>query len=415
MRIINFIPILFVFLISGCISTEDDKSVKITGAIDGLEFKGRYEKSKDTLFLDYNNIEGVRTRDTILIVNGDLVFNKELAIDDLTRGRIFMPMDTVTKWVINGYYPSAVSRIDFLMYPGAKIDIRGSIKDYVDAYGYDGGINDELAALAKKTHILENKAVNAQVKIGLSSYYTSPRFDDMSAEEKDSLIKANNITILSADKITELNEKIEVLSKESLDLKKLFIKDKPDSDASAYILEGISRDLDYEEYKGFFDNLSENVKGNPYGVVMATKLAAIESTKTGNPAPSISGTTVSGDDFNLDQLKGKVVLLDFWGTWCGPCMDGMPKLKMLNTRYKDELRIVGIASDREEAWREGVVAHELDWIHLLDAKGDIALNNYNITGFPTKFILDRNGVIVFKEIGENEDSEMEKILDELLN
>lgn len=416
MKIRSIIPILCVIVImSGCMLNESDTSVSITGSIEGLEFKGRYEKSRDTLFLDYNNIDGVRTRDPILVINGELVFKKELAIEGLTRGRIFMPMDTVTKWVVNGYYPSAVSRIDFLMYPGAKIDIRGSIKDYVDAYAYDGGVNDELAALALKTHILENEAVNAQVKISLSSYYTSPRFNDMRDEVKDSLERVYNITRLSEEEITVLEGKMEVLSKESLELKKQFIKDKPASDASPYILEGISNQLEHKEYKGLFENLSKNAKGNSFGVVIATKLTAIESTKIGNPAPAISGATVSGDDFSLEQLKGKVVLLDFWGTWCGPCMDGMPNLKMLNKKYKDELRIVGIASDREEAWRAGIKTHELDWIHLLDSKGDIALNNYNITGYPTKFILDRDGIIVFKEIGENEDSEMEKVLQELLD
>lgn len=326
-----------------------------------------------------------------------------------------MPMDTVTKWVVNGYYPSAVSRINFLMYPGAKLDIQGSIKDYVDAYAYDGGVNDELAALAKKTHILENESVNAQVKIGASNYYHTERFADMSEDEIRTKEKEQGIVRITPEAEEELRLKMEELNIQSQMLKVEFIKNNPASDAASYILEGISRDLDFEDYKNLYEGLTEEVKGNSFGKIIGTKLTAIEATKIGNPAPSITGTTVTGEGFNLAQLEGKVVLIDFWGTWCGPCMDGMPKLKELNAKYKDDLQVVGIASDREAAWRTGIEQNELDWIHLLDAKGDIALNNYNITGYPTKLLIDRDGLIAFKEIGENDESELEDILKSLIS
>ncbi|MDX2413797.1 MAG: TlpA disulfide reductase family protein [Bacteroidales bacterium] len=400
--------------IGACTGNTDNKTVSITGKIDGLVFKGKYEKQKDTIFFSYNNINGERSRDTILVVDGQLLFKKELEIVGLTRGRIFMPMDTVTKWVVNGYYPTAVSRIDFLMYPGAKLNIEGSIKDYVDAYAFDGGVNDKLAELAKLTHILENEAVNAQVKIGLSSYFHSSRFADLSEEEILAKEEEKGIVRLTDVEAEELASKIEVLNMQSQELKIQFIKDNPDSDAAPYILEGISRGLEYEDYKALYKGLSEKAKTNSFGSVIATKLAAIEGTKIGNPAPAISGTTVNDKEFKLEQLKGKVVLIDFWGTWCGPCMQGMPKLKELNELYKDDLAIVGIASDQEASWRKGIEEHKLNWIHLLDAKGDIALNNYNITGFPTKFLIDREGVIRFKEIGENEESELEEVLETLL-
>ena len=402
-------------LIGACTNKTDNKAVTISGSIDGLVFKGRYEKQKDTLFLSYNNINGERSRDAILVVDGQLVFKKELQIEELTRGRIFMPMDTVTKWVVNGYYPTAVSRIDFLMYPGAKLNIEGSIKDYVDAYAFDGGVNDKLAELAKLTHILENKAVNAQVKIGLSSYFHSSRFADLSEEEILAKEDEKGIVRITDKEVEELKARIEVLNMQSQELKIQFIKANPDSDAASYILEGVSRELEFEDYKALYEGLSEKAKTNSFGSVIGTKLAAIEGTKIGNPAPAISGTTVKEEEFNLDQLKGKVVLIDFWGTWCGPCMQGVPKLKELNEMYKDDLAILGIASDQEESWRKGIEEHELNWIHLLDAKGDIALNNYNITGFPTKFLIDREGIIRFKEIGENENSELEAVLKELIS
>ena len=416
MKILNpCIVLIMTIIAASCNNSNNDKTVSITGNIDGLVFKGRYEKSKDTLFLDYNNINGERSRDTILILNGELSFKKELEIEGLTRGRIFMPMDTVTKWVVNGYYPSAVSRINFLMYPGAKLDIQGSIKDYVDAYAYDGGVNDELAALAKKTHILENESVNAQVKIGASNYYHTERFADMSEDEIRTKEKEQGIVRITPEAEEELRLKMEELNIQSQMLKVEFIKNNPASDAASYILEGISRDLDFEDYKNLYEGLTEEVKGNSFGKIIGTKLTAIEATKIGNPAPSITGTTVTGEGFNLAQLEGKVVLIDFWGTWCGPCMDGMPKLKELNAKYKDDLQVVGIASDREAAWRTGIEQNELDWIHLLDAKGDIALNNYNITGYPTKLLIDRDGLIAFKEIGENDESELEDILKSLIS
>ena len=408
----QFFIALAAFAAVSCGPREIDNSVTISGRIDGLEFKGRYT-SKDTLFLDFNNIRGERIRDTILIVDGELNFKKELEIDAISRGRIFMPMDTVTKWIFDGYYPTAVSRIDFLMYPGAEIVINGSIKDYVDAYGYDGGINDELVELTKETHVLENEAMNLQVRIAKSEYYRSEYYEELSEQEIDSLETLRKIVRLDPDLIKDMTEKMNSLNDQVFALKKEFGSDHSQSAIAAYVLQDISRDLDYDTFSELFKNLAEDVKSNPYGMVLDTKLQATEATKVGNPAPLIVGTTHLGESFDLTQLQGKVVLIDFWGTWCGPCIDGFPKLKEFYSKY-DDLEILGIASDQEQAWRKGIDKFELTWIQLLDAKGDVAINNYNVNAFPTKFIIDRDGKIALKGIGEIRESEIEEVLAKLM-
>lgn len=256
--------------------------------------------------------------------------------------------------------------------------------------------------------------MNLQVKIAKSEYYRSEYYEHLSEREIDSLEASRNIIRVDPEIIDQMTNRMEELNDQAYALKKQFVADHGQSASAGYMLQNISRELEYEEFTELFNDLAADVKTNPYGVVLAAKLHAIEATKVGNPAPLISSITHKGEKFDLTQLQGKVVLIDFWGTWCGPCIDGFPKLKEFYANY-DDLEILGIASDREKAWRKGIDDFELTWIQLLDAKGDVAINNYNVNAFPTKFIIDREGNIALKEIGEIKNSRVEEVLAELLD
>jgi thiol-disulfide isomerase/thioredoxin len=102
-------------------------------------------------------------------------------------------------------------------------------------------------------------------------------------------------------------------------------------------------------------------------------------------------------------LRGKYVVLDFWGTWCGWCIKGIPEMKEMYAKYSHHLEVVGIAcGDTEEAWKKFVAEKALPWTNLLNGKGDADVSSlYAVTGYPTKIVLDPEGRILKTILGES--------------
>ena len=151
--------------------------------------------------------------------------------------------------------------------------------------------------------------------------------------------------------------------------------------------------------------LSANAKNSEFGKILSGLISGWENTKLGNLAPNFSQTTNKGQDFNLTQLKGKYVVLDFWGSWCGPCMSGVPKMKEYYEKYKNKIEFIGIAcNDKESDWREAIEKNQMSWIHILNDKSinDIAVL-YGINSYPTKIIINQKGEIISKFNGERID------------
>lgn len=129
----------------------------------------------------------------------------------------------------------------------------------------------------------------------------------------------------------------------------------------------------------------------------------------GENAPKISGTLLNGESFDLKELQGKYVLIDFWGSWCGPCLVEMPGIKQINEKYKnvqfknaDGLALVSVAIERDEnRWKKAVNRIGMPWkYHLADLTTSFKFINspiaseFGVKQVPSKFLLDENGVII---------------------
>lgn len=131
-------------------------------------------------------------------------------------------------------------------------------------------------------------------------------------------------------------------------------------------------------------------------------------------APDFSLTDIEGKTFTLSSLRGKIVVIDFWGSWCGWCIKGMPEMKKYYEKYKGKLEIVGVdCGDTDAKWKAAVKELELPWTHVYNPKsmGDITAM-YGIQGFPTKFIVGKDGELLKTIIGE--DPEFYTALDEIM-
>jgi thiol-disulfide isomerase/thioredoxin len=113
-----------------------------------------------------------------------------------------------------------------------------------------------------------------------------------------------------------------------------------------------------------------------------------------NLAPGFSVKSVSGDEISLEGLKGKVVLLDFWATWCGPCRQEMPAVKGIWKKYKDnQFVIIGISQDRDRGALDRYLKEEgITWPQILDGQGRIS-RTYGVRGIPHTVLIDQEGAV----------------------
>ncbi|HKD13223.1 MAG TPA: redoxin domain-containing protein [Candidatus Angelobacter sp.] len=125
-----------------------------------------------------------------------------------------------------------------------------------------------------------------------------------------------------------------------------------------------------------------------------------------NFAPQFSAKLSTGEEVNLDTLRGKVVLLDFWGTWCTPCRVSLPLLKDLAAKV-DPNKVAIISIDEYDAkpkWEQFIQANGMKWGQVYD--GDLALHNaFGVDGFPRYYILSKDGIILAEFKGWKQNGE----------
>jgi peroxiredoxin len=203
----------------------------------------------------------------------------------------------------------------------------------------------------------------------------------------------------------QLREAMEVIRNNELN----YICENPDDPFSAYLVASwiyqfSDRTLQYA------DSLGAAAMDSEMGRILLKKIELIYASKVSEkereekaiarkemidkPAPDFTLKDINGNDFSLSSLRGKYVVLDFWGSWCWGCLESFPNMKKYYTTHPDEFEIVGIAfKDKPDAWRKVVLEkHTLPWINVFD-DNDIH-DKYNVTFAPTYVLIDKEGVIV---------------------
>jgi thiol-disulfide isomerase/thioredoxin len=140
--------------------------------------------------------------------------------------------------------------------------------------------------------------------------------------------------------------------------------------------------------------------------VRAAHFAGNPQLATQKMAPAFQIRTLDGTEFNLDEMGGKVVLIDFWATWCGPCMQSLPEIKKIAKEFAGQpLVILSISQDDDgPKWKEFVATHGMTWLQYRDRSGRLS-SLFDIQGIPHYFTIDSDGVLTAEMMGSDSNVE----------
>jgi peroxiredoxin len=137
--------------------------------------------------------------------------------------------------------------------------------------------------------------------------------------------------------------------------------------------------------------------------------------RQGMQAYEVALPSLKGDTIKLSSLKGKVVLLDFWASWCKPCRASNKGLVKLYSKFKDKgFEILGVSLDEDvKDWKKAVTADKLTWPQVNDAAGweSSTVSKWGLYAIPTSYLIDQNGKLLAMDL---EGKELEKALKELI-
>lgn len=149
-----------------------------------------------------------------------------------------------------------------------------------------------------------------------------------------------------------------------------------------------------------YKNLGANYKNMTLKLEVLPKDTIIYSSQVGFNAVPFEGNEISiHKRINLTDLKGKYIFLDFWGSWCKPCIEEISHIKYAHDKIdKNKIEFIGIPSDSEDELRKAIKKYKIDWSQILSSKENDIIKLYNVRGFPETILINKNGEIIAKNL-----------------
>ncbi len=183
---------------------------------------------------------------------------------------------------------------------------------------------------------------------------------------------------------------------------KNYVRNNPTTFLSAYLLNFYAVSWGKEATQKLFKNFNKTNKQSTYGKGITSFLRLNKNPVIGEPFISFTQKNSQGNKVNIARYKGKVFLLEFWGSWCGPCREENPGLVKVYEEFKPKgLEIIGVATEsKKEFWLRAIKEDNLKWINISDINGDKnkAAIIYGVYYYPTNFLINKEGIIIGKDL-----------------
>ena len=277
------------------------------------------------------------------------------------------------------------------------------------------GSISKLSLAIKISGFITYTAIGDKQNQLLNELYGIYTNNDKNLQDFNREISAIDPTTVTDSLRVAVGNKFKSMQKSRTDDITNFLITKEGSLASYYAVTFLFQEPNFSLMQVAYDKIKVTNPASKYTKELKTTIESIAPLEIGGMAPEIALKNLEGSEIKLSSLRGKVVLIDFWASWCGPCRKENPNVVRLYNIYKNKgFEILGVSlDDNADKWKGAVLKDGLTWKHVSDLGGwqNTAAKTYQVSSIPFTVLLDKSGRIIAKGLrGEELEAKLAELL-----